>query len=338
VAFRVHIRIRAMLLAVVLGLVILFVFKSFTLPILGSGSVAQLTRVEVNGNSQYLLIRGRNREKPVLLFLHGGPGMPAMFLAHSFQSDLERDFVVVHWDQRAAGKSFVADIDPRTISTRQYLDDLYVVVDMLRDQFGQDKIYLLGHSHGSYLGVLASFEKPEKFQAYIGVGQVVDSEKARAYQEVELRTRLEEIGIGPETEINSANMESLLFQVGGALYCCQSFTPLLLTGLVAPEYSLLDAYNVKRGSDFSSQHMRYDVILEPLGDAIQKLSMPVYFISGAHDLTTPTAISRAYFESMVAPKKAFFEIDEAAHFPFFEQPREFADILVKIKGETIGHK
>lgn len=336
VGFSVHIRFKTILLVSVLGLAVLFVFKSFTLPILRSGSVATLTAVDVNGDSQYLLIRGRNRKNPVLLFLHGGPGMPAMFLAHSFQSQLESDFVVVHWDQRAAGKSYVAGIDPRTISTRQYLDDLYVVADMLRDQFDQEKIYLLGHSHGSYLGVLASFEMPEKFTAYIGVGQVVDGEKARAYQMTELRNRQAGSDIAPETEINSANMEGLLFQAGGVLYCCQSFTPLLLAGLFAPEYSLWDAYNVKRGSVFSSQHMRYDVISKPLGSAVQHLSIPVYFISGVHDLTTPTAISRAYFETMTAPKKAFFEIDEAAHFPFFEQPEKFAEVLTTIRNETAG--
>ena len=333
---RFHISRGTKILLGLLILVLVYSFKSFTVPILESGSVAKLTRIEVNGDQQYLLIRGRSRENPVLLFVHGGPGMPAMFLAHSFQRELERDFVVVHWDQRAAGKSFRTGIDPSSISTSQFLDDLFVVVDRLRDQFGQEQIYLLGHSHGSYLGILAAFQRPELFQAYIGVGQVVDEERAFAYQRAELAKIGAEIGLGPETELSRANIEGFIFKAGGGLYCCQAFTPLLLTGLMAPEYSLMEAYNVKRGSSFSSRHMRFDVVPGAIGDAIQELHLPVYMISGRYDLTTPTPMSRAFLEQLVAPRKTFFEIEEAAHFPFYEQPERFAAVMTQIKAETAG--
>jgi len=331
---RFRIRRGSKILLGLLVLLLLYSFKSFTVPILESGSVAKLTRVEVNGDQQYLLIRGRNRENPVLLFVHGGPGMPAMFLAHSFQRDLERDFVVVHWDQRAAGKSFKTGIDPSSISTSQYLDDLFVVVDRLRKQFGQEKIYLLGHSHGSYLGILAALQKPELFRAYIGVGQVVDEERAFAYQRAKLGKRGAEIGVGPDTQLTRANIEGFLFKAGGGLYCCESFTPLLLAGLMAPEYSLMEAYNVKRGSSFSSRHMQYDVISGPVSEAVQELDLPVYLVSGRHDLTTPTEMSRTYLEQLTAPKKGYFEIEEAAHFPFYEQPERFAAVMRQIRAET----
>lgn len=324
------------ILAAVVAVLLLYTFKSFTLPILEKDSVAELASIEVNGDRQYLLIRGRSRENPVLLFLHGGPGMPAMFLAHSFQRELERNFVVVHWDQRAAGKSFVTGIDPETISTSQYLEDLFVVVDQLREQFGQEKIYLLGHSHGSYLGILAASQRPEAFRAYVGVGQVVDEEAAFAYQKAELSRRGAEIGLGPDTELTRANIEHFVFQAGGGLHCCQSFVPLLLTGLLAPEYSLIEAYNVKRGSSFSSRHMSFDVISGPVDEAVQELELPVFFISGRNDLTTPTAMSRTFLEQLIAPNKAFFEIDEAAHFPFFEQPEKFTAVMTQIMEATPG--
>lgn len=74
----------------------------------GPLAVAVLEELDLSGSRQWVLIRGQDRTKPVLLFLHGGPGMPAMYLAHAWQSGLERDFVVVHWDRRGAGKSFLA--------------------------------------------------------------------------------------------------------------------------------------------------------------------------------------------------------------------------------------
>jgi pimeloyl-ACP methyl ester carboxylesterase len=73
-------------------------------------SVASLERVRIGGVDQYILIRGNDASLPVLLFLHGGPGMPAMYLAHSFQRELEKEFVVVQWDRRGAGKSYREDI------------------------------------------------------------------------------------------------------------------------------------------------------------------------------------------------------------------------------------
>ena len=325
-----HSKRRNTVLLGVVALLLLYTFKSFTLPILASGSVAELTSIEVNGDRQHLLIRGRDRENPVLLFVHGGPGMPAMFLAHSFQRDLEREFVVVHWDQRAAGKSFVTDTEPSTITTSQYLDDLFVVVEGLRKRFGQERIYLLGHSHGSYLGILAVSRHPELFHAYIGVGQVVDEARAFAFQKAEL------VDVGSGTELTRGNIEGFIFKAGGGLYCCESFMPLLLTGLLAPEYSLVDAYNVKRGSSFSSRHMRFDVIPGPVDESVVQLDLPVYMISGRYDLTTPTAMSRVYLEQLIAPQKEFFEIDKAAHFPFFEQPGPFTDVMAQIKEQTTG--
>jgi L-proline amide hydrolase len=319
-----------------MALLLVYAFKSFTVPIFESGSVATLKSIEVNGDRQYLLIRGRSRENPVVLFLHGGPGMPAMFLAHRFQRELERDFVIVHWDQRAAGKSFVTGIDPTTITTSQFLADLFVVVDHLRGEFGRDKIYLLGHSHGSYLGILAATRNPELFQAYIGVGQVVDEEQAFAYQKTELAQQGAAIGIEPGTELTRANIEDFVFKAGGGLYCCDSYVPLLLTGLAAPEYSLMEAYNVKRGSSFSSRHMRFDVIDGPIKDEVRALSVPVYLISGRYDLTTPTSMSREFLEQLAAPRKKFFEIEDASHFPFYEQPERFAAVMRQIRAETTG--
>ena len=194
----------------------------------------------------------------------------------------------------------------------------------------------MGHSHGSYLGILAVSQRPELFRAYIGVGQVVDEERAFAYQKAELSRIGPEIGVTAETELSRGNIEGFIFRAGGGLYCCDSFTPLLLTGLMAPEYSLLEAYNVKRGSSFSSRHMRFDVIPGAISEAVTELRLPAYLISGRHDLTTPTALSREFLGQLVAPKKQFFEVDEAAHFPFYEQPEVFAEIMAQIRAETSG--
>jgi len=111
----------------------------------------------------------------VCLFLHGGPGMPSMYLAHAFQRPLEEDFIVVHWDRRGAGKSFGSGISKDSIRVSQELSDTAELVEALRQRFRQQKVWLVGHSYGSYLGILAARRFPERLFGYVGIGQVAAS-------------------------------------------------------------------------------------------------------------------------------------------------------------------
>ena len=312
---------------------VVFTFKSFTMPIFAQGSITDLFELEVNGDAQYLLVRGVDREQPVMLFVHGGPGMPAMFLAHDFQRDLEKEFVVVHWDQRASGKSFKGTADQAQLSTSLLLNDMDVVVDHLRGSLDADRLWIVGHSHGSYLGALYTRRHPEKVCAFVGTGQVAGesgSGRTRAVQGEFLRSRLEELGLDSDTVIDDSNLEELLFLTGSELYGETSFSPLLMSGLMATEYSLFDALNVASGSSFSSRSMVYDMPHDLLASEWQ-FDVPVAMIMGRHDLVTPTQLAREYYERIEAPTKAWFVFEETSHFPHFEQPLKFTKTLAELK-------
>ena len=118
---------------------------SRTPAIKGPHTIASLERLRIGDLDQYILIRGNDTSLPVLLFLHGGPAMPAMYLAHAFQRELEKEFVVVQWDRRGAGKSYREDIG-NTLTTEQLVGDTIELTNVLRTRFHQDKIYLVGHS------------------------------------------------------------------------------------------------------------------------------------------------------------------------------------------------
>jgi pimeloyl-ACP methyl ester carboxylesterase len=312
-----------------------FTFKSFTMPIFAKDAIADLLELEINGDTQYLLVRGVDKQQPVLLFIHGGPGMPAMFLAHDFQRDLEEEFVVVHWDQRASGKSFKRTADQVQLSTSLLLSDMDVVIDYLRRTLGAQKVWVVGHSHGSYLGTLYARRHPEKVCAYIGAGQVVDgsrSEHTRMLQEDFLRSQLEGLGFAADTVINDSNLEELLFLTGSELYGETSYGPLLKSGFMAPEYSLFDVLNVARGSSFSSRTMVYDMPRD-LPASEWGFDVPVAIIMGRHDMVTPTQLSRKYYERIEAPSKAWYVFEEASHFPHYEKPRPFTETLVELKNQ-----
>jgi len=210
-----------------------------------------------------------------------------------------------------------------------------VVVDHLSSSFGARNVWIVGHSHGSYLGALYARRHPEKVCAFVGTGQAVDetgSGRTRALQEAYLQTRLEDLGLDPDMTIDNSNLEELLFLSGSELYGETSFVPLLMTGLMAPEYSLFDALNIAKGSSLSSRVMVYDMPRNLLTSEWQ-FDVPVALVMGRHDMVTPTELARAYYDRIEAPDKAWYMFEETAHFPHFEQPREFTEALVELKSK-----
>jgi len=311
-----------------------FVFKSYTDPIVARNSVATLEALSVNNDRQWLLARGCNRSNPVILFLHGGPGMPAMFTAHAFQRSLERDFVVVHWDRRGAGKSFHADLDPATMTMTQMLADAEVVVEHLRAEFNVEKVMLVGHSHGTYFGALLAEARPDLFHAYVGVGQIGDPSRERAVQDVIISERY--LARGEKSPvINSSNRETLLFDIGGEIASARSLWPLLRTGLMAPEYNMRDVMNVAKGPQFAQAHLKYD-ISGGYGPPPTVFDIPVYVVMGAQDAVTPVGLAKEWFDDVTAPQKTWAVFEDAAHFPYFEQPAAFADFMVRVLNETVA--
>lgn len=302
------------------------------------GSIATLEQVNIGGIDQFLLIRGKSTSSPVLLFLHGGPGMPAMYLAHDFQRPLEEHFVVVHWDQRGAGKSFNGDIPIETMNVEQFISDTVELAQMLRERFGQEKIYLVGHSWGSYLGMLVVERHPELFHAYIGMGQVA-GEKSRVIQLQEEFIQQQAQAEGNREALTDlyndpdGTREKWLFYYGGELYDAQDFTPLLKTGLRSPEYSLFDALRIQPGVRFSGENMQYNVMAGSLMDTITEVEIPVYFFAGRHDYTTPFSLMEVYYEKLEAPHKRLVWFEQSAHFPFFEEPKRFTEEMLKVLQE-----
>ena len=300
------------------------------------GSIASLEKQRIGGVDQWVLIRGQDRTKPVLLFLHGGPGMPAMYLAHCFQSELERDFVVVHWDRRGAGKSYDARLQTPEFSVSQTLNDTYELTRILRERFHQQRIYLVGHSWGSYLGLLAVHEHPEYYSAFIGMGVPAGTREevrvlrrellsavAKSSGNTSLQARLSDAGI----EISEDDQ----FKFGGELYASRSFWPILRAGLSAPEYTLLDAMNVKKGAALVDREMKYDVTPKLLEGEISKVDVPVFFFLGRHDLNTPSQLAAEYLDRLNAPLKGLVWFEHSAHFPFFEEPVLFHKEMIHVK-------
>jgi pimeloyl-ACP methyl ester carboxylesterase len=302
-------------------------------------AVASLEQIELGGDMQWVLLRGRDTNASIVLFLHGGPGMPMMYLAHAFQRPIEDDFLTVQWDRRGAGKSYSANTNVEKMRTSQEVADTVELIQKLRTRFGAKKIILVGHSYGSELGVLVAERRPDLIRAYVGVGQVACDEATEKKLQDEwiadmARNRGDAQMLAFATSGKPYDRESALFKYGGEIVKAESLFYLLDIGLRAPEYSLLDAYHVKTGVNFTHAHMKNDVFDGPVRDFVTQLKVPVYFFEGRHDETAPASCAVEYFEKLMAPQKKLVWFEHSAHFPFLEEPAKFHEELVLVTSET----
>jgi pimeloyl-ACP methyl ester carboxylesterase len=257
-----------------------------------------------------------------------------MYLAHKFQRPLEEHFVCVQWDQRGAGKSYSKKVPVESLTVEHILADATELTHYLRERFSKGKIYLVGHSWGTYIGMLLIERHPKLFEALVSIGQVVDDRRGREIADRFIREQARKSGnqeaLDEMAEDPDGFREKWLFAFGGELYGETSYTPFILAGLKSPEYGLFDIQKVAKGSSFSSQHMSYDAIRGTIFENIHSVDVPVYFFTGRHDYTTPFSLVERFFEKLEAPSKKIIWFENSAHFPFYEEPERFTQKMVAI--------
>lgn len=346
------------LVAAIITVAILIIFNSRgkTRPFRDSdgkvirGSIAVIETVKINGLDQRMIIRGSDTSKPVLLYLHGGPGDPEFPFVHRFNPGIEDLFVVCYWDQRGAGLSYSSDIPPETMTLNQFVDDAGKVTEYLLYKFKRKKIFLLGHSWGTMLGSYTVNKFPDYYNAFIAVGQVGNQEHAEilSYQFVlnkakELKDSraidaLEKIGpppySNPKEELKRMTTErKYVIRYGGAVKH-GSFYPRAVTTLAfCNEYKLFDKFNYLRGMNFTKSILWNVVMKTNLFKSIPSQKIPVYILQGTHDYETTYKVAKEYFDSLKAPVKKFYPFENSAHSPIFEEPEKFQKILKEILAE-----
>lgn len=309
------------------------------------GVGAYKIRVPLRGVDQGLVLQCQHPDRPVLLFIHGGPGMPEFWLTQRYPTRLDQSFTVAWWDQRGAGLSFDPTIAAKTMTVEQLVADTLAVSRWLQGRFRTEKIYVLAHSWGSFIGLQAAAQSPELFHAYIGMGQIthqIESEReAYAYMLERYRTngdrrmvrRLEKAPIGPQPPLPHAYMalrDAAMHRLGvGTTHDMRSVvTGLFLPSLRFSGYTWQEKVNLWRGKRFSGRFGLWDEMLATdLSAQIPELQIPAYFLHGVHDRTVSYSQAKAYAHSLRAPRVGFYSFEESAHSPVFEEPERTAQIL-----------
>lgn len=309
------------------------------------GSISERVTVEIGGLPQGMIIQSADPSNPVLLFLHGGPGMVEFFMEQEYPTGLERHFTMVWWEQRGAGISFSPDIPPETMTMERMIADTIEVADYLRDRFAQDRIILLGHSWGAYLGIQVAAVAPDRFSAYVGMGQIAHQLRSevmardymiaayRARGDERMAQRLEAAPVSMEEGTSDAWMrlrDAAMHRLGvGHAHDMNS----VVTGIFLPmwrvrAYTLAEKVNIWRGKIWSRPFFWNDLIHDDLTARLTEFEVPVYLLTGRHDYTTNADLTRAYFGVIEAPEKGFYLFENSAHSPLFEEPERALEILL----------
>ncbi len=316
-------------------------------PLAAQVAVRSSERLAVDGAELFLMTRGADRNAPVVLWLHGGPGGSECPLFRYFNGALEDHFVVAYWDQRGAGRSFDRDADPRELTIARHLADLDAVVDHLRQTFRRDKIALIGHSWGGALGLLYARDHPGKVSALIGVAPVIStragqqaeyefiSAEATRRKDAEAAARLQELGAPPyESAAKFFAVGRLTARYGGIFHQepnrYWATLRAIVGGVVAPwEIPPLTLPLPNRSIDA----MREELLDLDLSQSVPQVDVPVVFALGRYDRRADAKLAAGYLERLRAPSKRLIWFESSAHHAPFEEPELFnATVLDELQG------
>ncbi len=311
-------------------------------------SIASIEKIKLGGIDQYIIIRGADTTKPVMLFLHGGPGSPEVSFMWETNTDIENDFVMVYWEQRGAGKSYSKDIPAETMNLEQFVSDTKELSEFLAKRFNKEKIYIMGHSWGSFLGILTAYQYPELYHAYLGVGQVCHQyrgeqisfewvkEKAKENNDEEALESLGKLSFPDSTADSKTWMDFLMvirnytMQFGGGVtHEMRGMWPVLKMVLNAEEYTFAEKATFMSGSLLSLDKLWPSVINTNLFTEIDSMQVPVYIFQGKFDYQTPYVVAKEFYDQLKAPGKQFFTFDNSAHSPVMEEVVKFNSIIRK---------
>ena len=313
--------------------------------------MARKVFLDVNGARQGMFIVQSSESLPVLLYLHGG--MPEFFLERRYPAGLEQFFTVVWWEQRGSGISWNPRAPRASITVEQLIDDTLVLSGLLGRRFDQQRIYLMGHSGGTFLGLQAAATAPELFHAYIAVAQItnqlesemraqrhmIDLCGARGY--TRLARRLQRAPVtregAPDAYMRVRDLAMHRLGVGTMRSMTSVLRGIVLESLLCEDYTIGERVKLWAAKARSGASIVWDAMVSTdLRETVPEVALPVYFFHGVHDCTCSYDLAREYVRGLKAPTKGFYSFHNSAHSPQFEEPERMRSIVREdvLRGET----
>lgn len=326
-----------MILKTVCIILLLFIAVRLLCPtwtphIKGENSISELKKFDINGAELEVMIRGKSRNAPILLFVHGGPCCSEIPYARKYQKNLEKDFTVVHYDQRGSGKSYEFGKEYSLLTAVDHMEDLIALTEYIKEYLGEAQVILIGHSYGTYIATQAAAQRPDLYRAYVGIGQMsntVESElssfrkciaAAENEKDAEYLKSLETKVSGGE----SITPRSYMRKYGFAARKINDNADYLKGFLFGTEYNWLDAIRFYLASMKYQDALIEEALNYPITGIVTEVNIPVYFIMGKYDGMTSPETAEKYLRNMKGEgAKEFILFEDSAHYPQFEEEEKF---------------
>ena len=300
----------------------------------------------IGGITQWISLRSDNIKNPIILFLHGGPGTAQISFSRKSQRMLEDSFLVVNWDQRGSGRSYSRSLGKEDMKIKCFVEDAEELIEYLLQRFGQEKVYLVGHSWGTIIGAYLAAKRPDLIWAYIAIGQIVDMERgeiisyqftldeARRLNNKKAIQQLEKIGQPPYANLNDAGVQrNWLSKFHGAAYE-GTLEGTILKNISIRDLRPFDIIRFVAGAMFSLSTLEDEQNKVKIIQEVPEMKVPVYFCCGRRDYNVPFELVVEYAEKLKTPQKRIVWFEHSAHVPNFEEPELFCDFCKSLLKAT----
>ncbi len=313
-----------------------------------------LHSIKINNSEQYYTVQTTDKNKPLILFLHGGPGGANIGMSSVLEakSKLTNHFTIIQYDQRGAGKSYYEDMTSDDLSLKLMLEDLKILIDKLLLKFNQKKICIIGHSFGTVLGIRLCKEIPHKINSYIGISQLtnlIESEKLCTSESLKLsdtkknakaRSMIEESKKCFDAKKYSEYImlqRLAMTKIGGFSYNRKPMNPnmLYIISALSPHYSISDAKKMHKGLMFSTEILWNEMMEIDFTTEIDKIDVPAYFLFGEKDIVAPHSVAKKFIDSLDAPEKKTIIFKKSGHSLQMEEKEKYEDIVIELLNKNI---
>lgn len=308
----------------------LFLLLIILIPFIAKSQIDTTEIVEINGIRQFLSIQGNDKEQPILLFLHGGPGTSLIESAPDFTNQLKKEFIVVQWDQRETGETLKMNPSDQPLTVDLMSRDAAEVIQHLLQQYNRKKLFLVSHSWGSVLGFDIARNHPDWLYAYIAISAIVDQHKAEKLTVNILKDWAKETK--DTVASDELNGITLPFGTEADLFFSQKW--LFVKNGIA----------FARTADFKTNYYKWMDTWFPVWKASAQTSLfdqpksfncPVYFMEGNADKYQSHYLVKDYYNLVKAPHKGFYWMTQSGHTVFNTEPDKLQEIIIQIKKETM---
>ncbi|MFR5113132.1 alpha/beta hydrolase [Turicibacter sanguinis] len=329
--------------------------------IIDSGGISEIREIELGGVTQYIAIEGMSQSKPLCLYLHGGPGLsvPYGISARGQNQDLLTHCTAVYWDQRGSGKSYDETLTSQNVSLTQLQQDAKELINYLLETFNKDKLYVIGFSWGTVLGMNLVKEIPQLIEAYFGIGQVVNPSKSDLelyewlideYASIgvnELVLALKQMGYPPYQKVAHQELFTKAITNSGAYIKMHdgvaglNISKWIAQAFSSPDLSIKEAYETLFKTShkvLTQSNLWAELNAVQFDEDMTNLKIPIYFISGVDDYICSKDLLQQWFQKLQAPKKDYLILSHSAHYISTQDEPSMNDFIKQIINEVYPTK